>query len=308
MRPTLTKEAFLTVVDSTPLVSIDLIVRDRQHRTLLGLRINEPARGTWFVPGGRIRKGEPLDEAFSRISDTELGVAMQRASGRFLGVFTHRYDTNFSGACGIATHYVVLAYELEISLELKNLPRTQHSDFQWWAASDAAKTESVHPNNLPYFLLRNSESLLPTKSAVWIAQYELINNRRNSFNQLLWQAPSLSLTAQAFLFSIVFSKDVNWQDQTLTAGLALVAAIASVLLLIKHRFGEKEMGVLATQMEQDGGYPAVNDKKTEQEAHSNAWYVRQSSFNLWLLLLLLFGVTSFAVILKNVFTNVLGGS
>ena len=43
-------ETFKTVVASTPLVSIDLIVRNRQGQVLLGLRTNRPAQGGWFVP------------------------------------------------------------------------------------------------------------------------------------------------------------------------------------------------------------------------------------------------------------------
>lgn len=307
MHATLTNEELLAVVDRAPLVSIDLIVRDRQQRLLLGLRLDQPARGFWLVPGGRVTKGESLDEAFSRISTAELGVALQRTSARLLGVFTHRYDTNFASAPGVVTHYVVLAFEIEIPLELTNLPRTQHSDFQWWAPSDAAKSESVHPNNFSYFLLGGGENS-PSRSAVWIAQYELLNDRRNSFNHLLWQAPALSLTAQAFLFSIVFSKDVQPADQLLAAVLALAAALASVQLLAKHRAGETEMAVRATKMEIDGGFPPVNGKKDERQTQSESWYLRQSSYSLWLGLLLIFGASSLGMIIKNVFNHVLGGA
>ncbi|MBJ6922853.1 GDP-mannose mannosyl hydrolase, partial [Vibrio cholerae] len=41
---------FKTVVASTPLVSMDLIVRNRYGQVLLGLRTNRPAQGFWFVP------------------------------------------------------------------------------------------------------------------------------------------------------------------------------------------------------------------------------------------------------------------
>lgn len=43
---------FKTVVASTPLVSMDLIVRNKRDQVLLGLRTNRPAQGFWFVPGG----------------------------------------------------------------------------------------------------------------------------------------------------------------------------------------------------------------------------------------------------------------
>ena len=67
------REEFLEVVDRAPLVSIDLAVRDAKGRVLLGKRTNEPAKGCWFVPGGRIHKNERLDAAFRRICLDELG-------------------------------------------------------------------------------------------------------------------------------------------------------------------------------------------------------------------------------------------
>ena len=34
-----------------PIVSVDLIVFNSEGKALLGKRLNEPARGSWFVPG-----------------------------------------------------------------------------------------------------------------------------------------------------------------------------------------------------------------------------------------------------------------
>jgi colanic acid biosynthesis protein WcaH len=152
MKPELTDQEFLGVVDKAPLVAIDLVVRDCQRRLLLGLRTNEPARGFWFVPGGRIKKGETLDAAYARISMKELGVDTPRDHAQLLGVFTHLYDANFLGAPQVDTHYVVIAYEVELALDLTALPRTEHADYRWWAPADAAMSEAVHPNNRPYFL------------------------------------------------------------------------------------------------------------------------------------------------------------
>lgn len=55
---------FSTVLDSTPLVSIDLVIENTQGEILLGERKNRPAQGYWFVPGGRILKNESLAVIF----------------------------------------------------------------------------------------------------------------------------------------------------------------------------------------------------------------------------------------------------
>ena len=44
------------VIRLAPLVAIDLIIENDYGQVLLGLRTNEPAKGYWFVPGGRIQK------------------------------------------------------------------------------------------------------------------------------------------------------------------------------------------------------------------------------------------------------------
>ena len=53
----LEKELFSSIIENTPLISIDLVVKNHENKILLGKRINKPAYNSWFVPGGRIYKG-----------------------------------------------------------------------------------------------------------------------------------------------------------------------------------------------------------------------------------------------------------
>jgi colanic acid biosynthesis protein WcaH len=147
---------FLTVVSNTPLIALDLILHDDQNRYLLGRRVNRPAQGAWFVPGGRVRKDERLDDAFARLTFEELGlVGVDRAEAGLLGVYEHFYDDNFSGKDGISTHYVVLGYRFRLPQRLARLPRDQHSDYRWANADDIALDESVHENSRAYFVNRS---------------------------------------------------------------------------------------------------------------------------------------------------------
>lgn len=90
-------EDFSTVVRSTPLISIDLIVENAHGEFLLGKRLNRPAQGYWFVPGGRVQKDEPLHAAFERLTEAELGLRLLLSAAQFYGVWQHFYDDNFSG-------------------------------------------------------------------------------------------------------------------------------------------------------------------------------------------------------------------
>lgn len=59
----LSDEHFLNAIVATPLIAIDLLVSNAEGEYLLGYRINRLAQGYWFVPGGRIRKDEALNDA-----------------------------------------------------------------------------------------------------------------------------------------------------------------------------------------------------------------------------------------------------
>ncbi len=76
MIPFLEETVFSQVVASTPLISIDLILKSPDNLILLGERLNKPAQGFWFVPGGRVYKNESLDNAFVRITESELGSSL----------------------------------------------------------------------------------------------------------------------------------------------------------------------------------------------------------------------------------------
>lgn len=102
----LDEEKFHAVVAHAPLISIDLVIENAAGCILLGLRRNPPARGSWFVPGGRIRKGESLDRAFPRIALDEVGLEISRASAQFLGVYEHFYEDS-AVAVNVGTHYLV---------------------------------------------------------------------------------------------------------------------------------------------------------------------------------------------------------
>lgn len=150
----LDREMFRQIVAGTPLISIDLIVRNEQGQVLLGQRLNRPAQGYWFVPGGRVRKDERLAEAFSRLTQEELGVQLMLSDGRFLGPFEHFYDDNFSGG-DFSTHYVVLGYEVTVNRDaLSQLPVEQHGAYRWFDVASLLQSEVVHSHTKLYFLHR----------------------------------------------------------------------------------------------------------------------------------------------------------
>lgn len=149
----LDKAQFQQIVAATPLISLDLIVRNDQGQVLLGRRLNRPAQGYWFVPGGRVRKDERLNDAFLRLTQEELGLAASRDSARLLGPYEHFYTDNFSGY-DFSTHYVVLGYELAWQGQQDALPVSQHDQYRWCSVDELLQDPSVHQHTKDYFLER----------------------------------------------------------------------------------------------------------------------------------------------------------
>jgi colanic acid biosynthesis protein WcaH len=140
---------FKAVIASTPLISIDLVVKNTKGEYLLGFRNNRPAQGFWFVPGGRILKNETMDDAFIRLCKNELGASLTRQQANFLGPFEHFYDDCVFGE-DVMTHYVVLGYALTIDVDLANLPQEQHNQYAWFTADDILRRNDVHTHSKWY--------------------------------------------------------------------------------------------------------------------------------------------------------------
>ena len=146
----LNRHTFQTIIQNTPLVSIDLIIKNAQDQVLLGKRNNRPAQGYWFVPGGRIRKNETLDQAFKRLTCAELGREFLLGEACFLGVFEHLYQDSFFDN-ETSTHYIVLGYQLIVEFNLDMLPLDQHHKYQWFVINSLLNDANVHENTKAYF-------------------------------------------------------------------------------------------------------------------------------------------------------------
>jgi len=147
----ISEDKFACIVRYAPLPSLDLIIRGPDNKVLVGLRTNEPAKNYYFVPGGVIRKNESIELAFARILRAETGCNATLSDARFLGVFQHFYSTNRFDDPSYGTHYVVLAYELQLDYRPEIVLDAQHSESKWMAEADLVSLSDVHENTRAYF-------------------------------------------------------------------------------------------------------------------------------------------------------------
>ncbi len=85
-RPFAPLDVFQKTIQYFPTVSINLIVRNSKGEFLFVKRKNNPAKGLWWVPGGRVLNGESMKEAGERVlkQETGLDLELKRLSRTYL--------------------------------------------------------------------------------------------------------------------------------------------------------------------------------------------------------------------------------
>lgn len=68
---------FRLVSQLTPMINVDLLIRDAAGRTLLTWRADDFYGPGWHVPGGIIRFKENIATRIAKVADTELGCAVE---------------------------------------------------------------------------------------------------------------------------------------------------------------------------------------------------------------------------------------
>ena len=75
-KPKVAAGAYRRILGSMPLLCVDAVIRNSAGKVLLVKRKNEPLKNHWWVPGGRVLKGESIERAFRRKMREELGVRL----------------------------------------------------------------------------------------------------------------------------------------------------------------------------------------------------------------------------------------
>lgn len=157
----LENKTFENIVRNSPVCAVDICILNDNNKLLLGKRKNPPAKDFFFVPGGRIRKGETLFLATNRILNTELNYEISKnifSKIKLLGIFEHFYDDNFIGNNSFPSHYLIVAYLVSLSLLKKKYSvdfQDQHEEYIWYNLSSENDIK-IHPYIKDY--LRNIKS------------------------------------------------------------------------------------------------------------------------------------------------------
>jgi colanic acid biosynthesis protein WcaH len=136
-------QTFKAVIENTSLVSIDLCLICNDQ-ILLAKRNNEPLKGRWFTPDGRIYKNESWQTSLQRIALTELGLSSgDCASFELMGVWDHFYPNS---ACddSISTHYVNLPHFARSKSKPAISGDDQHHNLDWFDLDKVISNDDFH--------------------------------------------------------------------------------------------------------------------------------------------------------------------
>jgi colanic acid biosynthesis protein WcaH len=112
------KELYSKIKEVMPVPCVDLVIVN-DGRVLLMLRNNEPGKDLWFTPGGRVLRGEELDEAVKRILLKETGLTYK--SLEQVGTMCHHWPDLET----ITTYYLVEVDSDEVRMN------QEHRDYIW---------------------------------------------------------------------------------------------------------------------------------------------------------------------------------
>jgi hypothetical protein len=106
--------------------------------------------------------------------------------------------------------------------------------------------------------------------------YEMIALRNLDQDQMLWQTPTLALTAQAFLLTIALGADSSVLARYASASLGVVVAVISMQLMAKHRWCTELDHFEMRRLEEKLGLPAISSRAWAfGEANPTKWYRRR---------------------------------
>ncbi len=107
-RDGLPDDVFQFISRLTPLVNVDLLIKDKHNRTLLAWRDDQYAGKGWHIPGGIVRYKESLEHRVQQVAKNEIGQTVH------FNALPIAFNTMISSH-ETRGHFVSLLYECSIT-------------------------------------------------------------------------------------------------------------------------------------------------------------------------------------------------
>lgn len=145
----LPEELFLFVSQLTPMVNVDLLIKNERQQTLLTWRDDGYCRPGWHIPGGIVRFKESLSRRIEQVAALELGASVRYAP-QPLALHEIVHPTR-----AVRSHFISLLYSCTL-LSSPDPQRAHHHGAPQvgsWAWHDGCPDDliPVHDIYRPYF-------------------------------------------------------------------------------------------------------------------------------------------------------------
>ena len=126
----LPQEAFYFVSQLTPMINVDLLVKNKLGQTLLTWRDDKFYGPAWHIPGGIIRFKEKIEDRINKVAEHELGCEVKFCTTPLDIREMMNKDRDIRG------HFISMLYSCEIVGNPDNLKRSldnnpQHGQWAW---------------------------------------------------------------------------------------------------------------------------------------------------------------------------------
>jgi colanic acid biosynthesis protein WcaH len=88
------EKLYIEILNSIPLLCVDLIITDSKNRYLLVKRNNAPLKDEFWVPGGRVLLKENVRDSAVRLMSSELGLSCSIDKINLYGLYQDLFTQN----------------------------------------------------------------------------------------------------------------------------------------------------------------------------------------------------------------------
>ncbi len=104
------QDLYNEIISLIPIVCVDVAIV-YNNKILLIKRRDEPAKGEWWLPGGRLHKGETLEDCALRKAKEETGLYCE------VGPMTYDASTDFGTVHSVNFVYLLFASDDNVKLD-----------------------------------------------------------------------------------------------------------------------------------------------------------------------------------------------
>ena len=99
-------DLFYYISSTTPIINVDLLLKDENGRTLLSWRKDPYAGKGWHLPGGIIRFKETIEERINEVARLEVGTSLKSFKSEPIAT-----NEIFNRKREIRSHFISLLYD-----------------------------------------------------------------------------------------------------------------------------------------------------------------------------------------------------